>query len=226
MMKRKRNPLDLRLYGLVDPARTSEPDLAAAARAAVAGGATILQYRDKNASTRELVARAHAIKAALAGTGVPLLINDRADVAFAVGADGVHLGQDDLDPATARQLLGDDAIIGQSIKSHAHVAAAPLDLLDYVCIGGVFGTASKDNPDPPVGTDGLARLVAAMRGRDANLPVGAIAGITAGNAAAVIAAGADGIAVISDIFMAADIAGAAAQLRAIVDEALAARRAK
>jgi thiamine-phosphate pyrophosphorylase len=193
------------------------------ARAAVEGGATILQYRDKDAPTWTMMARAREILAALEGSTVPLIVNDRVDVALAANAHGVHVGQTDMHPEDARRLLGPAAIIGQTVKSAAHAAAVPLDAVDYVCIGGVFATASKDNPDPPVGLDGLARLVATMRARRADLPVGAIAGITVVNTPAVIAAGADGVAVISEIFMADDPAAAALALRTAVDAALSAR---
>src|SRR5687767_497410 len=106
------NPVDIKLYGIVDPERTRGRDLADLAREAVAGGCTLIQYRDKHASGRTLVERARALTEALKGTGVPLLVNDRVDVALAAGADGVHLGQDDLRPADARHLLGPRAIIG------------------------------------------------------------------------------------------------------------------
>lgn len=211
---------DLRLYALVDPETAGGHDLAALAAAVVAGGATLVQLRDKRGSTREMIARAAAIKDALASTGVPLLINDRVDVALAVGAGGVHVGWDDMEAPLARRLLGPGAIIGLSIKNLAQVSAAPLEVLDYVCIGGVFATTSKDNPDPPVGLAGLKELAAAVRRRAARLPAGAIAGIDASNAADVIAAGADGIAVISALSHASDPQAAAQRLRSIVDAAL------
>ena len=151
-----------------------------------------------------MVETARAIRGRLAPLGVPLLINDRADVAFAAGADGVHLGQDDMAVADARRLLGPHAMIGLSIKTLEQAAQAPIEHLDYVCIGGVFATASKDNPDPPIGLAGLERIFAQMRGRDPDLPIGAIAGINAGNAGAVIATGADGVAVISALSLAGD----------------------
>ncbi|WP_333822722.1 thiamine phosphate synthase [Pinisolibacter sp.] len=214
---------DIRLHAILDPTRTRGRALADMARAAVEGGATILQYRDKDAPTWTMMARAREILAALEGSTVPLIVNDRVDVALAAAAHGVHVGQEDMHPEDARRLLGPAAIIGQTVKSAAHAAAVPLDAVDYVCIGGVFATTSKDNPDPPVGLDGLAGLVAAMRARRADLPVGAIAGITVENTPTVIQAGADGVAVISEIFMADDPAAAARALRAAVDAALSAR---
>jgi thiamine-phosphate pyrophosphorylase len=167
-----------------------------------------------------MVERARAIKAALAPSRVPFLINDRVDVALAAAADGVHVGQDDMDAADARRLLGRDAIIGLSIKTLNQVAAAPIDVLDYVCIGGVFVTASKDNPEPPIGLAGLRRIVAAMRSRAPELPAGAIAGIDESNAEGAIAAGADGVAVISALSLAAEPGAAARRLRRIVDDAI------
>jgi thiamine-phosphate pyrophosphorylase len=217
--------VDLRLYALVDPERSAGRDLAVLARQVAEGGATLVQLRDKNGSTRRLVEEARAIKAALAPLRVPLVVNDRVDVALAAGADGVHVGQDDMPAADARRLLGSSAIIGLSVKTVAQAEAAPLAALDYVCIGGVFATASKDNPDPPIGAVGLARIVAAMRARSRSFPAGAIAGIDAGNAGEAIAAGADGVAVISALTLAPDPRQAAGELRAIVDRALAKRSA-
>jgi len=217
------NKVDLRLYALIDPERSGGRDLAILARQVVEGGATVVQLRDKHGSTRRIVEEARAIKAALAPHRVPLLINDRIDVAMASGADGVHVGQDDLHPDDARALLGPNAIIGLSVKTIEQAQAVPIELIDYVCIGGVFATASKDNPDPPIGADGLRKIVSVMRARAPSLPAGAIAGIDAGNAADVIAAGADGVAVISALTLADDPTRAARRLRAVVDDALSAR---
>jgi thiamine-phosphate pyrophosphorylase len=214
---------DVRLYALVDPETSGGFALDDLARRVVSGGATLVQLRDKLGGTRRQVDEARAIRKALQGSAVPLLINDRVDVALAAEADGVHVGQDDMAPADARRLLGPRAIIGLSIKSVAHAEAAPLDVLDYVAIGGVFATTSKDNPDPPVGTDGLRTIAKVIRARAPHVPVAAIAGIDRRNAADVIAAGADGISVISALSGAADPAAAARELRTIVDHALAQR---
>ncbi len=219
---RVRRPVDLRLYAILDPERARGRPLPDLARAAVEGGATLLQYRDKYADTRRLVANARAIREAIAGTGVPLLINDRIDVALAAEADGVHVGQDDMPPADARRLLGPDAIIGLTLNNADEAKAAAQEPIDYGCIGGVFATASKVDAKPPIGLDGLAAVVAASREHVPGLPVGAISGIDDSNAAAVIASGSDGIALISAIFSADDVADAARRLRAIVDASLAA----
>jgi thiamine-phosphate pyrophosphorylase len=210
---------DLSLYVLVDPSRSGGRPLADIAAAAARGGATLVQLRDKRAEARVLIGQARAIRAALADTGVPLLVNDRVDVALAAGADGVHLGRDDLDPRTARELLGSKAIIGATVRSDSDVDALAPEAIDYVCIGGVFATASKDNPDPPIGVAGLTRLMRRVRERAPVIPIGAIAGIDERNAAEVIRAGADGVAVVSAVTAADDPEAAARRLRAIVDAA-------
>jgi thiamine-phosphate pyrophosphorylase len=213
--------IDLRLNAIVDPERTGGRPLTDLARAVAAGGATLVQLRDKLGATRRMVEQARAIKAVLGG--VPLVINDRVDVALAARADGVHVGQDDMAAADARRLLGADAIIGLSIKTMAQAQAAPVDLIDYAGIGGVYATASKDNPDPPIGTAGLRAIVEVFRRRAPRLPLCGIAGIDAANAAEVIAAGADGVAVISALSLKADPAAAACELLRVVDAALAQR---
>jgi thiamine-phosphate pyrophosphorylase len=215
--------VDLRLYALLDPERAGGRDLAELARLVALGGASLVQLRDKRGETRRMVERARSIKAELVPFGIPLLINDRVDVALAADADGVHVGQDDMAVEDARRLLGRDAIIGLSIKTVAQADAAPLELLDYAGVGGVFATTSKDNPDPPIGTDGLARIAARVRRRAAKFPLCAIAGIDAGNAGAAVAAGADGVAVISALSLAGDPQAAARALRGAVDQALAQR---
>ena len=215
--------VDLRLYALVDPERANGRDLAELARLAVEGGATLVQLRDKTGNTRRLVEAARAVRAALTGLSAPFLVNDRADVALAVKADGIHIGWDDIAPEDARLLLGTNRIIGLSIKTLRQAQEAPLDHLDYVCIGGVYQTLSKDNPDPPIGTEGLRAIAAAIRERAPSLPIGAIAGIDESNAPDAIAAGADGVAVISALSMANDPKAAAQKMRGLVDAALAKR---
>ena len=156
--------------------------------------------------------------------GIPLLVNDRVDVALAAEADGVHIGQDDMPVPDARLLLGRSAIIGLSVKTVEQAKAAPLELLDYVAIGGVYGTTSKDNTRPPIGIDGLRDH--RRRGPRAQGELSDLRHCRdqRGNAADVIAAGADGVAVISALSLAPDPAKAAQELRAAVDGALAGRR--
>ena len=211
--------VDLRLYAIVDPEHAGGHALPDLARALARGGATLIQLRDKMSDTRRMVELARAVKAVLP-CDVPLIVNDRVDVARDAGADGVHLGQDDMSVEEARKLLGPAPFIGLSIKTVEQAEAAPLGILDYVGIGGVFGTTSKNNPNPPIGTDGLRRIVRVFRDRIGNFPMCAIAGINACNAADTIAAGADGVAVISALSLAPDPAAAARELRAIVDVAL------
>src|SRR5215831_9864069 len=126
--------IDLRLYAIVDPEQAVGRDLAILARLVAQGGATLVQLRDKRSDTRVMVERARAIKAALAPLDVPLLVNDRVDVALACGADGVHVGQDDMTVEDARRLLGSSALIGLSVKTAAQAEAAPIDLIDYAGI--------------------------------------------------------------------------------------------
>jgi hydroxyethylthiazole kinase/thiamine-phosphate diphosphorylase len=219
----ERPRVDLRLYGILDPARTGGRPLPELARAAVAGGATVLQLRIKGAETRAMVEATRAVRAAIAGTGVPLVVNDRVDVALAAGADGVHLGKDDLDPALARSLLGPEAILGVTVHHGPEARAIPASVPTYAGLGPVFPTRSKDPGDAPLGPEGLARLIREVRALHPGLPVCGIAGIDASNAASVIEAGADGVAVISELFMADDVEAAARRLRAVVDAALARR---
>jgi thiamine-phosphate pyrophosphorylase len=216
--------VDLRLYALLDPAQSGGRSMGELA-ALIGPAATLVQLRDKHGSTRDMIARAKEIKAALPAH-VPLLINDRVDVALAAEADGVHIGWDDMEAGEARLLLGKQAIIGLSLKSVKQAQAAPIAHLDYVAIGGVFITMSKDNPDPPVGLDGFKTILSAVRERAPQMPVCAIAGIDANNAGGVIAAGADGVSVISALSLAADPPQAARALRSVVDVSLSQRRTR
>jgi len=215
--------LDLRLNAIVDPERAGGYQLADLAARCARGGATLVQLRNKHSETRVLIEEARAIKQALAPFAVPFIVNDRVDVSLASGADGVHLGQDDMAVEDARRLLGANAIIGLSIKSVEEAEAARLDLVDYVGSGGVYATSSKQQKNAPIGPAGLARVIAALRRRAPALPVCGIAGIDASNAAEVIAAGADGVAVISALSLVPSPETAARQLRDIVDGVLAKR---
>ena len=218
--------LDLRLYAIVDPENTGGHDLIDLARAVAAGGATLVQLRDKVSETAHMIAQTRALKAALAPFGVPLIVNDRVDVALAAQAEGVHVGQEDMAVEEARRLLGPGPFIGLSIRTVEQAAAAPLSLLDYVGIGGVYSTASKTSGKSPIGLDGLRKVVQILRGRIGNFPSCGIAGITAANAEPVIAAGADGVCVISALSQRPDPQAAARELRAVVDAALKAHAPK
>lgn len=217
------NPVDLRLYAIVDPENAGGKSLADLARQVAEGGATLVQLRDKLSETRPFIEHARAVQEALASHRVPLLINDRVDIALAIGADGVHVGQTDMEAPVARRLLGPKAIIGLSLKSFDDIASAPIDLLDYVAIGGAYPTTSKETKTEPVGLDGFRARVAAMRARAPQMPIVAIAGINAGNAAGIINAGVDGVSVISALSRPADSMAAARELRSVLDAALAKR---
>jgi thiamine-phosphate pyrophosphorylase len=214
--------VDLRLYALIDPAVAGGRALGDIAKL-IAGSATLVQLRDKHGSTRQLVEEARELTMVLAPLDIPLLINDRVDVALAAEADGVHIGQDDMSPADARLLLGRTAIIGLSVKTVEQAKAAPLELLDYVGIGGVYGTTSKETTSPPIGLSGFNAVAQAIRARDPKFPICGIAGINQSNAADVIMQGADGVAVISALSLAADPTMAARDILSEVDGALARR---
>ncbi|HET9715256.1 MAG TPA: thiamine phosphate synthase [Pseudolabrys sp.] len=214
---------DLRLYALLDPNCAGGRSLTELARL-ICSSATLVQLRDKQGGTRDMVELARGLQAVLQAKHVPLVINDRVDVALAAHADGVHLGQGDMTPEDARRLLGSKAIIGLTVKTVTQANAAPLQVLDYLAVGGVYGTTSKDNTEAPIGTAGLREIVAAIRARNKEFPVCAIAGINSANAGDVIAAGADGVAVISAISLAGDPAAAARELLSTVDAAIDRRR--
>jgi thiamine-phosphate pyrophosphorylase len=210
--------VDLRCYAIVDPEVSGGHTLPDLCRMLAAGGATLVQLRDKLSDTRVMVERARACKAALGA--VPLLINDRVDVALAVGCEGVHIGWDDMAPADARRLLGPNAIIGLTINSPQRADATDLSLIDYAGIGGIYGTTSKQTRNSPIGNAGMARVIEALHKRKPGFLTCGIAGINASNAAPVIEASADGVSVISALSMAKDPKAAASELLRIVDAAL------
>ncbi len=215
-------PLDLSVYAIADTARSTRntDELVSLCKAAVSGGASLLQLRDKDSETAVTIAHARALVAAFRASPVPVLINDRVDVCLAASADGVHLGQDDMSLADARRLLGPRAIIGVTIRTLAEAEQTELSSADYAAIGGVFVTASKQNETPPLGLSGLKQLVGVLHRRRPQLPLCAIAGITAENAADVVSQGVRGVAVISEIFRAKDPRQAAIALSQSVQRGL------
>lgn len=202
--------LDLSLYLVTDRDLSQGRATGNIVAAAVRGGVTCVQLREKQASTREFVAEARAIKALLAAQEryIPLIINDRLDVALAVGADGVHLGQDDMELCDARRIAGTNFIIGISAESLADARAAAAAGADYLGISPVFATATKTDTAPPLGLAGIRAIRAAV-----SLPLVGIGGINQDNASAVLQAGADGVAVVSAIVSAACPRNAAAALK-------------
>jgi thiamine-phosphate pyrophosphorylase len=191
-----RDPMILlpRLYAIVDSfARESTRDLLAYADELAAGGCTLLQYRNKSGNARVMLEQALELKKHL-GAAVRLIMNDRADLCLAADFGGVHVGQDDLSPESIRSIIGPDRWLGVSTHNPEQLLDADLTPADYLAIGPVFATSSKDKPDPVVGLEGVRRARQLTR-----KPLVAIGGITRTNAASVIEAGADSVAVISDL---------------------------
>lgn len=200
--------IDYTLYLVADAEFAAGRDLAGLVAAAVAGGATAVQLRGKGLAGGELLALGLELQGRLAAAGVPLIVNDRLDVALACGAAGVHLGQGDVPVALARKLLGPGRVIGVSVNTPGEARRASEEGADYVGAGPAYATATKETALPVLGPEGV-RLVR----RAVSVPVVAIGGIDAGNAAALAAAGADGIAVISAILGAPDARLAAEELK-------------
>ena len=200
--------LPSRLYVIIDPLDTGRNPVELT-RAVLAGGARLVQLRSKTVATGELLRQADAIRELTATAGATFIVNDRADVARAVGADGVHLGQTDLPIAAARAVVGPDMLIGFSTHSEAQLADAASLGADYLALGPIFATTSKSAADPVLGAERLRTARALI-----TAPLVAIGGITAATAPALIAAGADAVAVIAAIVRAPDVARATAELLA------------
>ncbi len=183
-----------RLYPILDASCFSNSrSLFAAAEELAAAGCTLLQYRNKSGNARLMLEEARELRARL-GASVKLIMNDRADLCLAAGFDGLHVGQDDLLPESARRIIGPDLCLGVSTHNPEQLAEADETSADYLAIGPVFATTSKANPDPVVGLEGVRRARELTR-----KPLVAIGGITRENACSVIEAGADAVAVISDL---------------------------
>jgi len=189
-----------RLYAIIDPAQTGHLSPAAVTEILLAAGVRLIQFRDKRASSGELLQSTRQIAGQVRRAKGVFIVNDRADVSLAVDADGVHLGQDDLPVEWARRVLSAGKWIGTSTHVLAQVIEAEKSSADYIAFGPVFPTESKDNPDPVVGLHGLREARQATR-----KPLVAIGGVTAENARAAMDAGADSVAVISDLLKAPDI---------------------
>ena len=196
-----------RLHVLTDTALQARFSHQELARLALAGGADVIQFRQKRGSTREMIAAARAMKEVCALAGAPLIINDRLDVALAVDADGVHLGQEDFPLGRAREILGPGKIIGGSAATLEEALACQAQGADYVGFGPVFPTRSKADAGPVSGLALLTRVVRAL-----GLPVIAIGGVCADNAGGLRRAGAHGLAVISAVCCQADPAAATRDL--------------
>ena len=210
---------DLALYLVTDRGLSLGRDLETVVLQAVEGGVTLVQLREKDIDTREFIALGQRLKAALAGSGVPLLINDRVDVALAIDADGVHIGQSDMPYDIARRLLGPDKIIGLSVETMDEVIQANELDVDYVAVSPVFATNTKTDTLTPFGYEGLERACRLTRH-----PLCGIGGMNAGTAGRAIACGADGVAVVSAIVSAPDPRLASKNLKSIIDNELDKRR--
>jgi thiamine-phosphate pyrophosphorylase len=198
----------LRLYLVTDQASLAGRTLSDVVLAAVQGGVTCVQLRDKELGTRDFFTQATQLMALLAPFGVPLVINDRIDVALACGAQGVHLGQSDLPIEVARGLLPPHVFIGWSVENEDDVARAQAVPADYLGVSPIFATPTKRDTQPPWGLEGLRQVRASTA-----IPLVAIGGVDGSNAAEVLAAGADGLAVVRAICSAPDPSAAASQLR-------------
>ena len=201
-----------RLYPIIDSSLLEERGIAPGdmARALVQAGVGIVQFRHKTSYTRDAFSQAEEIGRILGDTNTHYVINDRADIAMIAGAGGVHVGQDDLPAADVRQLVGPSLLVGFSTHNEQQLREGDAQPVDYLAIGPIFGTTSKDNPDPTVGLDELARLRSLT-----SKPLVAIGGITRANARQVLEAGADSVAVISDL-LADDITARLAQWMEVV----------
>lgn len=205
---------DLSLVLVTDRTLAAGRSLEDVVRAAVRGGVTAVQLREKDCSTRQFLEIGRSVQEACRSLGVPFIVNDRADLALVLKADGIHIGQDDLPPRDARRLLGPDAVIGLSVETLEQALAAEADDVDYLGISPIFATPTKPDTRGEWDLAGLSKLRRLTR-RD----LVAIGGINPENAGAVIEAGADGIAVVSAICAAADPERAARDLRKAVDGA-------
>jgi len=185
-----------RLYAIAD-AQFGDP--VQLAESLLAGGARLIQVRDKNASARDFLGRVQRVLA-MAAADAEIIVNDRADIAHFAGAAGVHLGQSDLPPSAARAVLGAERVVGFSTHNLKQALEADCLPVDYIAVGPIFATTSKQNPDPVIGLDGLSKISKAV-----HKPVVAIGGITLARAQDVLDAGAHSIAVIRDLLDSPDV---------------------
>lgn len=203
----RRRKIDYSLYLVTDRGYLKGKDLITAVLQAVAGGVTLVQLREKEASSREFYQLALALKEALAPHRVPLIINDRLDIALAVDADGLHVGQTDLPAKVARSLLGTEKILGLSVSKPEELQEGLEAGVDYFGAGPTFPTGTKGDAGEPIGLEGLRRLRQAT-----TLPIVAIGGINAENLPEVQKTGVDGVAVVSALMAAPDIEQAARRM--------------
>lgn len=205
--------IDYSVYVITDRRAAGERSILEVVQVAIRGGATVIQLREKEGKVQEVLALGRALQELTRAAGLPLIVNDRLDLALALDADGVHVGQDDMPADMARKLLGPDKLLGVSVETVAQAQEAEAAGADYLGVGDIFGTPSKPDAGAPIGLAPLAEIA-----RSVAIPVIGIGGITRSNAAAVIQAGAVGVAVISAVMAAPDPEAATRELRAIVRE--------
>lgn len=206
--------IDYSLYLVTDRGLARGRSTVEVVKAAVSGGVTCIQLREKDCSTLEFIEQARAIKKFLGARKIPLIINDRLDVALAVGADGVHLGQSDMPLEIAQKIAGPSVLIGISAESVQDAIAAENGGADYLGVSPIYATPTKTDTAPPLGLQGLREIK-----KRVNIPLVGIGGLNKSNAAEVIRSGADGVAVVSAIVAADDPQRAAMNLKQIIDEA-------
>jgi thiamine-phosphate pyrophosphorylase len=203
-------PVDYSLYVITDRRTAGGRPLVEVVQAAINGGATVIQLRLKESSTREMLSLGRQLHELTRRVGLPLIVDDRVDVALALQAEGVHLGQEDMPAEVARRLIGPDRILGVSARSVAEAKEAEAAGADYLGVGDIFGTTSKPDAGAPIGLERFAEIVSSV-----SIPVVGIGGITLENAALVMQSGAAGVAVISAVIGAPDPEAAARRLRQI-----------
>jgi thiamine-phosphate pyrophosphorylase len=210
----RKSAIDFKLYLVTDRALSGGRPLEKIVRESVAAGVTAVQLREKNSGTREFLEQAFTLRQATTELGIPLIINDRLDIALACRADGVHLGQDDMQCALARLIAGNDMIVGISVSTADEALDAETDGADYLGVGPLFATPTKADALPATGLDVLRSIRRAVR-----IPLVGIGGVNHTTAGDVIRAGADGVAVVSAIIASPEPGAAAAELRRAVDKA-------
>ncbi len=207
--------IDYRLYVITTNLLESKRTHIDVAREAILGGATVIQLREKTSGSREILETAYEIRRLTKKKDIPFIINDRLDIAMAIDSDGVHLGQEDMPPDIARRLLGKQLIVGVSATNLQEAVEAEQQGADYLGVGPIFATPSKDDAAEPMGLEGLAEIR-----RKVKIPIVAIGGITPENVRQVITAGADGVAVISAIARAPDMKKATESLWRRINQCL------
>jgi thiamine-phosphate pyrophosphorylase len=210
----KPDPLDYSLYLVTAAELSGGRSQRQIVAAAIRGGVTLVQYREKSASTRQMIEEARELCALCRAHRIPFIVNDRVDIALAVDADGVHVGQDDLPASLARQWIGPGKLLGVSVENVAQARLAVEGSADYVGASPIFTTPTKPDAPPPMGLQGLQEIA-----RACPIPVVAIGGLNAKNVANVSRAGAAGVAVVSAIIGAEDPERAARELKRVIEAA-------